>query len=45
LSIARFTSSARPTPTPTFCLLSPTITTALKVNFLPPFTTLVTRVT
>ena len=45
LSIAKLTSSARPTPTPTFCLLSPTITTARKVNFFPPFTTFVTRVT
>jgi hypothetical protein len=45
LSIAKLTSSARPIPTPTFLLLSPIITTARNVNFFPPLTTFVTRLT
>src|SRR6476646_5520417 len=37
------TSFALPTPKPTTPLPSPTTTSALKLRFLPPFTTLVTR--
>jgi len=43
--MAKLTSSALPTPTPTLFFLSPIITTTRKVSFLPPFTTFVTRFT
>ena len=41
--IAEGTSFALPTPNPTTPWPSPTTTSALKLRFLPPFTTLVTR--
>src|SRR5262245_59375206 len=41
--IAEGTSFALPTPKPTTPWPSPTTTSALKLRFLPPFTTLVTR--
>ena len=37
------TSSALPTPTPTWPFSSPITTTARKLNFFPPFVTFVTR--
>jgi hypothetical protein len=41
--IAEGTSFALPTPKPTTPWPSPTTTSALKLRFLPPLTTLVTR--
>jgi hypothetical protein len=41
--IAEGTSRALPTPNPTTPWPSPTTTRALKLRFLPPLTTLVTR--
>jgi hypothetical protein len=45
LRIASVTSFALPMPMPTWVLLSPTATSALNPNRLPPLTTLATRLT
>ena len=45
LRMASGTSFALPIPMPTCPFLSPTVTKALKLKRLPPFTTLATRFT